>query len=304
MPKLDYIDKKIIGILVTDCRTPYREIAKSLGMSVTAIKSRVDDMLASGVIIDFTVEFSAAMIESEVLAIWLKTDGAEDKEQFIAEIAANKGILQITPIYGGDWLVFAEYTSSLELADFAEVLKSNPRVNSSEMHTLLGPRGKKTSLTNLQLRVLKSLLKDARMMISDISNETGLTVRLVRRTLRELKQSEAIRFIPRFRLNVADRLTFLLRLRWNPKKITRDEIIDLMLRGNEGVFWDLFVSVSDPFLMGSAIVDNLNQVDTLTAKLRSHPTIVEAEAFIYRPSYRYKGIKRLALEEAVQAAGV
>jgi DNA-binding Lrp family transcriptional regulator len=302
MAKLDHIDRQILGILIGDCRTPYREIAKSLGLSATAIKSRVDDLLASGVVIDFTVEFSAAMIGSEVMAVWLKTDGKEKREEFISEIAANRGILQVAPIYGGDYLVFAEYAGSLELAALSEGLRRNPHVISSEMHTIISQRGKKTNLTKLQLRVLKPLLKDARMLISDIASETGLTVRLVRRTLRELKQSEAIRFVLRWRLNVADRLTFLLKIRWDPKQITRDETMDMLLRGHEGVFWDLFVSVSDPFLMGLAVVDNLNQVDALSAELRLHPAIMECEAFIYRPAYRYKSIKRLALEEAVLAA--
>ncbi|MFW9957094.1 MAG: Lrp/AsnC family transcriptional regulator [Candidatus Odinarchaeota archaeon] len=179
MPKLDHIDRKILGILVTDCRAPYREIAKSLGMSVTAIKSRVDDMVAGGAIIDFTVELSPAMIGSELISIWLKTGTINDREQFISDIAANRGVLQITPIYGGDYLVFAEYTSSLELAALAEAFRSNPHITSTEMHTILSQRGKKASSTNLQLRILKALLKDARMLISDIASETGLTVPLI-----------------------------------------------------------------------------------------------------------------------------
>lgn len=304
MTQLDYVDRQILGYLVQDCRTSYREIAKSLGMSATAIKSRVDDMLASGVIIDFIVEFSPAMIGAEVMAIWLQTDGTEDKEQFISEIATNRGVIQISLLYGGDYLVFAEYTSSLELAALAEAFRSNPHISSTEMHTLLSQRGKKTNLTKLQLRVLKALLKDARMLISDIASETGLTVRLVRRTLRELKQSEAIRFALRWRLNVADRLTFLLKLKWDPKQATRDEIIDMMLTRYENIFWDIFLSASEPFLIGAAIVDNLNHLDTITAEFNLHPAIVYSEAFIYRPSYRYKSIKRLYLEEAIQAAGI
>ncbi|TFG10420.1 AsnC family protein [Candidatus Thorarchaeota archaeon] len=41
MPQLDLIDKQILGMLVADCRTPYREIAKVLGMSATAINRGV-----------------------------------------------------------------------------------------------------------------------------------------------------------------------------------------------------------------------------------------------------------------------
>ena len=304
MPQLDLIDKQILSILLVNCRTPYREIAKSLKMSATSIKDRVDDMVASGVIIDFIVEFTPAMIGSEIAAIWLTTDNIEDKEQFISDIAASRGVLQITLIYGGDYLVFAEYTSSLELAALSETFRSNPHIISTEMHTLLSQRGMKTSLTNLQLRVLKALLKDARMQIIDIARETGLTVRLVRRTLRELRESEAIRFSLRWRLNVVDRLTSFIKLKWDPKQATRDEIINMMLIRYQDEFWDIFLSVSDPFLIGVVVVDNLNRVDTLTAELKSHPAIVYSEAFIYRPAYRYKSIKRLYLEEAIQAAGV
>lgn len=304
MPKLDHIDKQIVSILASDCRTSYREIAKSLGMSATAIKSRVDDIVASGLIIEFIVEFAPAMIGSEVMLVWLKTDAAEDREQFISDISMNKGVMQISPLYGGDYLVGAEYTSSLELAALSEAFKSNPHVSSTEMHTILRPRGKKTSLTHLQLRVLKALLTDARMLISDISRETGLTVRLVRKTLRELKESEAIRFGLRWHLNVGDRVTVLLRLKWDPKQASRNEITDMLLKNYQDELWEILPSASDPILMVAVTVDNMNHVDTITAEIKSHPGILYSEAFIYRPSHNYKSIKRLRLEEAIQAAGI
>ncbi len=304
MTHLDIIDKKILTILSDDCRTPYREIAKYLGMSATAIKSRIDDMVASRVIIDFIVEFSPAMIGSEMTVIWLKTDGMEDKEQFISEIAVNRGVTQITRIYGGDYLVTAEYTSSSEFATLAEFFRSNRHISSVEMHTLLTPRGKKTSLTNLQLRVLKALLNDARMLVSDIANETGLTVRLVRRTLRELKQNEAIRFSLRVHLNVGDRVTFLLKLKWDPKQASREKIMDILMTSYKDNLWETYPSASDPVLMCAATVDNMNHVNTFTTELKTYPGVVYSEAFIYRPSYRYKSLRRLCLEEAIQIAGV
>ncbi len=304
MTKLDQVDKKILNILYNDCRTPYREIAKSLGMSVTAIKSRVDDLVASGVIIDFQVEFSQAMIGSELLMIWLETDGTEDPEQFISEIAANRGVLQITLIYGGDYMVFAEYTSSFEFAALAQFFRSNPHITSTEMHTILRKQGKKTNLTKLQLRVLKALLKNPRKLISDISNDTGLTVRLVRKTLRELKESEAIYFTLRWRLNVGDRVTFLLSIKWDPKLVSRDEITDMLQKTYQHEFWAIFPSASDPFLMTAMTVDNLNNVDRISSEIRSRPAILYCEAFLFRPGLRYKGLRRLLLEEAVQAAEV
>ena len=304
MTKLDQIDKQILGHLARDCRTPYREIAKSLGMSATAIKSRVDELVAAGVITDFIVEFTPAMIGSEAMMLWLKTDGREDSNKFISEIATIRGVMQIVPIHGGDYLVFAEYTSSLDLATLTEAFESNPHVNSTEIHTLLIQRGKKTNLSNLQIRVLKALLKDARTSISNIAKDTGLTVRLVRRTLRELKECEAIRFSLRWRLNVGERVTFLLKLKWDPKQTSRNEIIDVLSKKYEDELWDVLTSVSEPILIAIATVDNLNDVNMITTEVKSHPGILYSEAFIYRPPYNYKSLKRLSLEEFIQAAGV
>jgi len=304
MTKLDEIDKKILGILTSDCRTPYREIAKSLGMSATAIKDRVDDLVAGGVITEFIVRFSPAMIDCEVMIAWIKTDGTENRGQFISQIAENKGVMQITPLYGGDYMVAVEYTSSLELANIVEAFKSNPHVSFTEIHTILMLRGKKTSLTNLQLRVLKALLKDARMLITDIAGETGLTVRIVRKTLRELKESESVDFTLRWRLNVGDRVTFLLKLKWDPKQASRNEIIDVLIKNYPEKFWEIIPSANDPVLFTAMTVDNMNYVDTITTEIKSLPAILYSDAFIYRPPYNYKGLRRLLLEEAVQAAGV
>lgn len=304
MPQLDLIDKQILSILSADCRTPFREIAKSLGMAATSVKSRIDELVESGLITDFVVEFAPAMINSEVMMVWLSTDTTEEQEEFISGLSTIRGVMQIAPLYGGDYLIFAEYTSALEMATLLEELKRNARVASTEAHTLLGPQGKKVTLTNLQLRVLKALLKDARMQIKDIANESGLTVRIVRRTLREIKESEAIRFSLRWRLNVGDRVTFLLKLRWDSKQATRDEMVQMILKDHFDEFWMISPSASEPLLIGVAIVDNLNSVDVITKEIRSYTPVTYAEPFIYRPPYNFKSIRRIALEESIKEAGV
>ena len=271
-------------------------------MSATAIKNRVDDLIANGVITEFTVDFSPEMAGSEYMMIFLETGTTEDRAQFILEIAENRGVRQIVPLYGGNYYIIAEYASSVEMANLIEAIKSHPDVNSTEMHPLTVLRGKKTTLTNLQLRVLRSLLEDARMPISDIARETGLTVRLVRRTLRELEESEAIGFSLRWRLNVSDRVAFLLKLKWDPKRLSRNEIFDLLLKNYEDEIWDILLSASEPLLIGIIIVDNLNQVDKMTTEIRSYNAVLYSEAIMYRPPYNCKSIRRLALEEAVQQA--
>ena len=106
------------------------------------------------------------------------------------------------------------------------------------------------------------------------------------------------------RPNVGNRVTFLLKLRWNPKQVDRDEIVELLAKDYADEFWTITPSASDSFLIGIAIVDNLNQMDAMTSSIKSIPSVTYAEAYIYRPPYNFKSLERLALEEAIQEAGL
>jgi DNA-binding Lrp family transcriptional regulator len=47
---LDEVDNEIIDILVKNARTSYSDVAKAVGLSRTAVKSRIDELERKGVI--------------------------------------------------------------------------------------------------------------------------------------------------------------------------------------------------------------------------------------------------------------
>ena len=55
--KLDEKDRKIIEFLKEDSRTPYKEIAKKIGISDVSVKKRIEKLIQNGIIKKFTIEF-------------------------------------------------------------------------------------------------------------------------------------------------------------------------------------------------------------------------------------------------------
>lgn len=56
MADVDDIDMRLIGLLREDARRTYSEMAGQVGLSVAAVKRRVDRMRETGVITGFTVQ--------------------------------------------------------------------------------------------------------------------------------------------------------------------------------------------------------------------------------------------------------
>ncbi|MBD3406626.1 MAG: winged helix-turn-helix transcriptional regulator [Candidatus Lokiarchaeota archaeon] len=298
------MDKEILTILAHDCRTPYREIAKKLEISANAVKKRIDHLIEREIISDFIVEFNPAMIGSEMAFIWLTTDGTESKSNFITEIGHHQAISQVAPVFGGGYLLFGEYENSMALTDLSDFLRNRESVSNVEIHAIATPSGTKVDLTRLQIRVLKALLSDARMQIKDIARLTGITVRIVRRTLNELKEGGGIRFSLRWRLSAGDRVAFHPRIEWSEKEISRQDFLDWLIREYQEELWVGMMAATRPMFIGSAIVDTISEVESVIQEIERQSFIKNAIAYIYQPARNFKSLRRLRLEQLVANSDV
>ena len=65
---LNSIDEKIINILQADSRKPFVEIAKQIGLSESAVRRRVKNLLDSKAIKKFTIELNFCNIYSRYVS--------------------------------------------------------------------------------------------------------------------------------------------------------------------------------------------------------------------------------------------
>jgi len=62
---VDKIDLHIMSLLYTNCRTPYRTIASTVGISSNAVKTRVNKMVSKRIIQSFIVMVNPAIFGYE-----------------------------------------------------------------------------------------------------------------------------------------------------------------------------------------------------------------------------------------------
>ncbi|MFZ7103034.1 MAG: Lrp/AsnC family transcriptional regulator [Peptococcaceae bacterium] len=68
--KIDEIDRKILKILTVNSRTSYVDLGKELGLSRVAIRERINNLMAEGIIENFTITINSEKMGKKVSAFF------------------------------------------------------------------------------------------------------------------------------------------------------------------------------------------------------------------------------------------
>jgi len=81
---MDDLDRRILSILRRDARTPYTEIADSVGTSEGTVRNRVDRMTEEGVIERFTVTTRTGNVKAMIeISVEMNVDTAAVGERMV-----------------------------------------------------------------------------------------------------------------------------------------------------------------------------------------------------------------------------
>jgi len=139
MPKLDAIDRKIIGLLRTNGRLPNNELAVQVGLSASACLRRVRLLEESGTIRGYAAIIADGAAETEVVAIVRITLDKQTEDylnRFEAAVRMHPEIVECFLMTGdADYLLRAAAASTADYERIhKEVLSRLPgvaRINSS-----------------------------------------------------------------------------------------------------------------------------------------------------------------------------
>jgi len=135
---LDELAKKIINSLNEDARKSFREIAKEVGTSVTAVIHAVKGLEASGVIRGYIPNIEAARIGfdlSAVIALRISQGKLLETQKKIAEDPRVTAVYDIT----GEWdsIIVARFTGRDDLNRFLKKINAVPHVDRTVTHLVL-----------------------------------------------------------------------------------------------------------------------------------------------------------------------
>jgi DNA-binding Lrp family transcriptional regulator len=290
---MDVIDRGMLEILSRNCRISYRELGRKYDMSANAIRRRVLNLEESGVIDQYGIELSPAMIGSSFVFGILKTDGSRDEVEFVDLMGDHSCVAAAAAYTDGLYPFGGEYIEKNELLELGSYLRGLDGVLDLEIHPIIQSKGNKVDLSKLDLRVLSVLLEDPRMQVVDISERTGLTARRVRRIVKNLEESQAVRFTAEVEAGKAGAIPFLVRISWIDSMVGYTQVLDWLREEIGWLIWAPYVSSIEPTIFALFTEDNLVEVDRVARRIRSQDFITSVKVMIathhkYFPSRRVR----------------
>jgi DNA-binding Lrp family transcriptional regulator len=273
---LDSIDKRIIFALDQDCRLSYQAVADKIGLTANAAKKRIAKLVESGIIDQFLVTPSFAMLEADLVLAIVQTDGTEYQEDLIETIGSNPSVIQVSSVacgMGGLYTVFSALGGSKALLEFGSQIRKLDSVTDVDIHVLLYPKGKKVKLSKTQKTVLRYLVENTRATIVDVAKATGMTARRARRAIEDLNEGEGVEFRVLWNLGIGGLTEVLLKIAWDEKSTTASEIAQWLQDNFPDEFWSPFISAVAPIIFARFVVSEIETAETISRTIRRAPFV-------------------------------
>jgi DNA-binding Lrp family transcriptional regulator len=280
---VDKIDLHIMILLYVNCRTPYRSIASAVGISANAVKTRVNKMVSKGIIQKFIVMVNPAIFgyEKQCFLIVRNIDKIVTKEE--GYIFNQLNLLGDLRFYvkqlGGDaifvLLVRPEAEEKIDL--ITNLLKP---ATVEYRFAMINPPSMNVSISDL--KIIRSLLSNARMEIGDVANEASVSPRTATRRIEKMRQNQMIDFrIIRdmSSMNLTGYIEFLLMVAVN--KSAYREIVEKMYREMQEYLINIPLNItgSEAFIALFFCL-NIPTVDSIVTRVKSYDGVKGVELFI------------------------
>lgn len=278
---MDEIDKKLWQELGSNCRYSFQYLGDKLGISANAAKKRVEKLVDTGFIKGWYLGMRPAMIDAQFAFIEVKTDGSQDDEKLAEALDSNHMVYVVLPLTTGDYALHAEFIGAHGLLELASFIRQVNGVRDVKVHPTTASPGKKMELSSLHLRVLSSLVKDPRMSVSNVSRNSGLTARRVRRIVDELIDSDAFDFSFFWNPNAGDSMAFIARIEYDSREAKSDDI-DRRIREEYPLeYFYSHVSAIEPVMFSVFMVDHLFDIEKISRAIKKLSGVTTVSTMIY-----------------------
>ncbi|MHA2426040.1 MAG: winged helix-turn-helix transcriptional regulator, partial [Candidatus Thorarchaeota archaeon] len=153
------------------------------------------------------------------------------------------------------------------------------------------------SLTQLHKKVLRCLVDNPRLGISDIADCSGYSSKSVRRALKELDESKAIWFGARPDLAAGSLVNIHIRVEWNEKESSAEEIGHWLRDKYPVTLWDVWRTARHPVLYGEFVVEDLHEAQAIVLNIRESLKIKSTSTLVAYSSAKFRYLADIKLRE-------
>jgi DNA-binding Lrp family transcriptional regulator len=200
---MDETDLRLCQALIVNSRLPYREMAERLGLSVQAVHRRIQSLVDDGVIRAFTARLSVRYLNAMVAYVY-GTPGLTSFKEVVARLGENDSTHNAIATSSNGLFIFVLLRNVSELEGYVEFVKravSMPAPGVALEGTtqfLNAPvpsaSGGAVRLSGIDYRILRSLHRDSRKAVEEVSAELGVSAKTVRRHLERMVAEGVVEF--------------------------------------------------------------------------------------------------------------
>jgi DNA-binding Lrp family transcriptional regulator len=221
---MDETDLRLIGLLNTNSRTPFRDLAEKLGVSVQAVHKRVKALEEAGVILRYTANLSLKHLKAVPVGISGHTtavpasDAAKalgkDDSTYLVHVSDDFFSIMVMLRSIGDLERYVEFLKKDTLmADISISLPSAMGFTSLERQNVAP---EPLELTPVDFRIIRSLQGGARKEVVDIAGDVGISAKTVKRRLARMTEAGAIDFSTQFDLGAQNGISSIVTINLKP----------------------------------------------------------------------------------------
>jgi DNA-binding Lrp family transcriptional regulator len=191
---MDKTDFFLLKKLLENSRVTYRELADMTDLSVSAVHKRIRSLENDGYINNFIARPSFIALKYLIVVIF-GTSNAKSMDAVSKELGQHESINYIG-ISGGKFLQISAFLRDIsELQEYSSYVSkmaqiSEPIIGIINVPYMTTPE----PLTTIDYKILKTLNRDARMPITDVADNVGISAKTVRKRLDRMIENRLATF--------------------------------------------------------------------------------------------------------------
>lgn len=271
---MDRTDLGLSRLLLANSRTPFRELAERLNLSVPAVHGRVQAMQKAGVIKAFTARISLAYLAAPTVIVFGVTRDS-DPAALSDRLGAEEHTYWVA-VGGGNFLYVGGYLRNAgELEAYASFVAKEAGMPDATVAIMSAPplpsRKEPFRLDRLDYRILGVLAKDARRPVTEVAEAVGASAKTTARHLERMTEAGAVEFSVEWYPDASDDIVPLCQVRLKPGEDKHKAMADL-LNGYAAEILFVFLFDNLPSALGTAFwANSMKGVKELRARLQAEP---------------------------------
>ena len=302
---MDTTDQIILERLKINCRTSLQDFSRITGISANEVKKRIDSLVASGIIKRFKVVFSPLMTNEDTVIVILEFENEPHEKILLNNLSNNSSVHKVSRLLDGRYIVFGVYFEQEELSALTTHLRKLPSIRNIEMHfRFLHYWGGRINLSGAHREILRCLLVNPRMPVSDVARETGLESDNVKYLIEKMTASEAVLFTIDTSEDMEEKSTEVLaKVQWNVGKTSKEQVITWLQEQFGSLRLGECVSATDPTLFFHFSVKHVYEVELVAKKTREFGLVTTIEPMILFPGVSFTDPRQRRAQTLLEETG-